>query len=404
VTLHQVVSRTDVRAFHDTARRLYRDDSNRIAPLDGEVEAVFDPAKNVCFKDGEAVRWILRDKAGALAGRVAAFVDHAKTSRAAVPAGGLGFFECVDDHEAAGLLFNAARTWLADRGMKAMDGSVNFGENFSHWGVLVEGFMPQGYGMPYNFPYYQRLFETYGFRDYFQQFTYHLDLTTPLPARQVKFAEHIARRGGFVFRPYAKKETAEFLRDLVAVYNTTWSDYMEDYHPMTEEDLENILRAARPVIVEDFIWFAYKDERPIGMIIAFPDVNQLFAHFDGRLRWWMLPKFLFLKARRTVTRNRLLLAGVIPEFQNSGVIGPLFLEFYKAVRKRPHYTEIELSWVGDYNPRMRKVYEQIGAVPKKKHITYRYMIDPAIPFARFTNEGGDSGLRRDAVAGRRSPS
>ena len=68
-----------------------------------------------------------------------------------------------------------------------------------------------------------------------------------------------------------------------------------------------------------------------------------------------------------------------------------------ATKSKSWYTEIELSWVGDYNPRMRKVYEQIGAVQAKKHITYRYMIDPAVPFTRFTNKGGNSGLRRDAL-------
>ncbi|MBM3311085.1 MAG: GNAT family N-acetyltransferase [Candidatus Aminicenantes bacterium] len=395
-----VLSKADIRAFHDVPRRLYRDDPHWIAPLQGEIEAVFDPAKNPGFKYGEAVRWVLRDGEGKTAGRAAAFVDFQKARRSAVPAGGLGFFECVDDQEAACVLFDAARAWLAERGMKAMDGSVNFGENFSHWGVLVEGFEPQGYGMPYNFPYYGKLFEAYGFRDYFQQFTYHLDLDRPLPERQVKFARYLERKGGFEFRPFDRKDVGRFIRDLAEVFNSTWSDYMEDYHPLTEADVEVLFRAVKPVIVDDFIWFAYKAGRPVGMLVAFPDVNQLLSHFDGRLSLWKLPKLLWLKARNTVTRNRLLLAGVVPEFQNSGVIAPLFLKFHEAVRRRAHYTQVELSWVGDYNPRMRKVYEQIGAVPAKKHITYRYMIDPAVPFARFTNEGGNSALRKDVVGAR----
>jgi len=385
------------RIFYDVARHLYRGDPHWIAPLDREVEAVFDPAKNACFKDGEAVRWVLKDASGGWMGRVAVFIDYKKSRQAAVPAGGVGFFECIDSQEAANLLFETARTWLAERGMKAMDGSINFGENFSYWGVLVEGFMPQGYGMPYNPPYYRTLFETYGFRDYFQQFSYHLDLSKPLPPRQVKFAEYFGRKGGFAFRPFRKNETAKFIRDMVEVLNTTWADYMADYQPVTEPDLEHVLRAAKPILEEDFIWFAYKNERPIGVVVAFPDVNQLFAHFDGRLNPWKILKLLFLKKTKTITRNRLLLAGVVPEYQNSGVIAPLFLKFYEAVRRRPHYTEIELSWVGDYNPRMRKVYEQIGAVPMKKHITYRFMIDPSVPFQRFTNEGGNSALRKDVV-------
>jgi hypothetical protein len=172
---------------------------------------------------------------------------------------------------------------------------------------------------------------------------------------------------------------------------------MEGFTPFTEKDLDGIFESAKPVLIEEFIWFAYKDGKPVGVVVAFPDVNQVLAHFNGRLNLWKGLKFMWLKNGKTINRNRLLLAGVIPEFQNSGVIAALFLQFAKATRNKYGYREIELSWVGDYNPRMRKVYEQIGAVPMKKHITFRYMIDPSVPFARFTNEGGNSSLRKDAL-------
>jgi len=53
---------------------------------------------------------------------------------------------------------------------------------------------------------------------------------------------------------------------------------------------------------------------------------------------------------------------------------------------KPHYKEIELSWVGDFNPKMIALYEAVGGVRAKTHYTYRYMIDPAIPFQRFMPE------------------
>jgi hypothetical protein len=306
----------------------------------------------------------------------------------------MGFFECINETEAANTLFHAARDWLKARGAVAMDGSVNFGENFSYWGVLVEGFMKQGYGMPYNKPYYQKLFEDYGFKDYFQQFSYHIDLTKIWPERMVKFSEYLASRPGYSFSHFEKNNPQKYIRDLVEVVNLTWSDYLEDFTPFTGKDLDGIIESAKPVLVEEFIWFAYKDGEPVGVVVALPDVNQVLAHFKGRLNLWQGLKFLWLKSGKTITRNRVLMAGVIPGFQNSGVIAALFLQFALATKNKSWYTGIELSWVGDYNPRMRKVYEQIGAVPMKKHITYRYMIDPSVAFARFTNECGNSGLRK----------
>lgn len=391
------ITRENFRTFHDVGRILYKDDPNWIAPLDMEIENIFTPSKNELFGWGEAIRWVLLDDSGCLIGRVAAFIDHKKAKKSEIPAGGMGFFECINDTRAAVVLFDAARDWLKKRGAAAMDASVNFGENFSNWGVLVEGFMKQGYGMPYNKPYYQKLFEDYGFRDYFQQFSYHIDLARTWPERMVKFAEYLASRPGYTFRHFEKKDPQKYIRDLVEVINLTWSDYLQGFTPFTENDLDGIIMSAKPILVEEFVWFAYKDGKPVGVVVAFPDVNQLLAHFNGRLNFWKALKFMWLKNNRTITRNRVLLAGVIPEYQNSGVIAALFLQFALATKKRSWYTEIELSWVGDYNPRMRKVYEQIGAVPMKKHITYRYMMDSSATFARFTNEGGNSSLRKDIL-------
>ncbi|WP_449435012.1 hypothetical protein [Pedobacter steynii] len=57
----------------------------------------------------------------------------------------MGFFECINDKEAAFKLFDTAKLWLAENGMEAMDGPINFGENDSFWGLLVEGFTPPSF-------------------------------------------------------------------------------------------------------------------------------------------------------------------------------------------------------------------------------------------------------------------
>ena len=129
--------------FHEAARIIYQDDSNWVTPLRMEVENTFSPRANNCFSNGAAIRRVLADDSGQLIGRVAAFINHAKNEKLDFPMGGLGFFECVNDQDAANVLFDACREWLIEQGAKGMDGSINFGENMVNWGVLVEGFMPQ---------------------------------------------------------------------------------------------------------------------------------------------------------------------------------------------------------------------------------------------------------------------
>lgn len=394
--LVEINDKKGARLFREAARQIYTGDTNWVAPLRMDIEDTFNPDKNSSFKNGAAIRWVLISEGGELIGRVAAFINHHKNENAKIPSGGLGFFECINDQDAANILFDACREWLLSRGAEAMDGSINFGENMFNWGVLVEGFMQQGYGMPYNKPYYRELFENYGFRDYFQQLAYHRDMRMDFPERMEKFALFLESRPGYSFEHYSSKASEKYVNDLTNILNTTWASYMENFSPIDPKEIKALVKSAGPLIEEEFIWFAYKDEVPVGVVVALPDFNQILKHFNGKIGLLDVPKLLILKKRGTMTRFRVLLAGIIPEYQNSGVIAALFLQMVKSVRQKPQYTEMELSWVGDFNPRMRKIYEQIGGVMMKKHITYRYLFDRESPFERFTNEGGDSKLRKDA--------
>ena len=173
---------------------LYKNDPNWICPLDMEIENIFNPEKNSCFQHGDARRWVMKDDQGKLTGRIAAFYDKNKAFHNPQPTGGIGFFECINDQNAANLLFDTAKDWLASEGMQAMDGPINFGENFVNWGLLVEGFMQQGYGMPYNFPYYRTLFENYGFKTYFEQYSFHDKFSRPYPEADAEIRRTILEK------------------------------------------------------------------------------------------------------------------------------------------------------------------------------------------------------------------
>src|SRR3954454_17672789 len=63
---------------------------------------------------------------GRVVGRISAHVDHAFNRHDDEPRGWLGFFECEDDDEAAGVLVDAAAGWVAERGMEQMTGPADF--------------------------------------------------------------------------------------------------------------------------------------------------------------------------------------------------------------------------------------------------------------------------------------
>jgi len=380
----EVTEKGTRRDFLEIPKILYKNDPHWTCPLDMEIENTFNPAKNSCFNHGDARRWILKDEQGNLTGRIAAFYDKNKAFHNPQPTGGTGFFECINNQESANLLFETAQKWLTTQGMKAMDGPINFGENFVNWGLLVEGFMHQAYGMPYNFPYYRALFENYGFKTYFEQYSFHDLFSRGYPEAMRKFGERLWKKPEFEFRHLEMKKAGQYMHELVEMYDKVWSDFLENYTPLKYDDLYQIFQDARSILDERYIWFAYHNGTPVGFLIVFPDINQVLKKLkNGRLTPWNIVKLLYYK-KRAITRGRLLLSGVIPEFQRTGVVGGLYLRIVDMMRANG-MEELELSWVGDYNITVNRMYSQFGATKEKTHITYRFLFDPNAEFRRFEN-------------------
>ncbi|HCM59171.1 MAG TPA: N-acetyltransferase [Bacteroidales bacterium] len=400
MNIAEVTTKALKREFIEFPKRLYKGDPNWVCPLDSETESVFDPSRNAAFRHGEAIRWILSDDDGATIGRVAAFIDEVRSKANRQPTGGLGFFEVSESREAAFMLFDTARKWLTDRGMKAMDGPINFGENDNYWGLLVEGFTRPGFGMPYNKTYYRKYFEEYGFRTYFEQYSYHKDVASVevFPERFRKIAEWISRRPGYAYRHFEYSQREKIAADMVEIYNATWAVFKEDFTPLDPARLQNTLQQAKAFIDPELIWFAYHNEKPVAFFIIFPDLNQILRHFEGRLTLWNKIRFLYYKTTHEMTRARALVAGVHPSYQNSGIESAIFLELFRVFRKKRFYRELELSWVGDFNPKMISIYEALGAHKAKTHLTLRYMMDDTLPFKMYREEMEENKAEREAKA------
>lgn len=387
-----VSDRKTEKEFIRFPHKLYKEDSNYVAPFDKDVRAAFDPKENIHFSQGDAIRWLLYNDSDECIGRIAAFFEKNKADADYVNSGGCGFFDCIESQEAANLLLDTAASWLKEKGFEAMIGPINFGENESNWGCLVHGFMRQGFGMAYNKPYYQRLLETYGFQLYYRQFSYHLDLNKEFPERFWKIAEWVNNKPNFNFKHFDYKDTEKFVSDVVKVYNEAWPLLKDDFIPMEKDVIYDTMKKAKPIIDPELVWFAYHNDEAIAFFIFFPDANQIFKHLHGKLHLFNKLKFVWLKSRKVMTRFRGVAGGVTPKFQNSGIESAILWQLKHVVEKNPQYKEVEISWVGDFNPKMMSIYQATGAEHAKTHHTYMYMIDNTIPFKRFMGDAVDESI------------
>lgn len=382
--LSEVITRKDIREFHDLPASINKSDPNWIRPLTRDVEAIFNPQLNHQFRNGEAIRWLMKDDEGTTVGRVAAFYNRKIANADQPPVGGMGFFECINDQKAAFILFDACRDWLEEKGMKVMEGPVNFGERDRWWGLLVDGYLPPNYCVPYNPPYYRELLENYGFRNYFEQYTYYTPVNSDGLSDVIRVkAERIFSNPDYTFRYMKRSEMRDITRNFMIVYNKGWARF-PGVKTISEGHARLLMKSLRPVLDEKLLWFGFYKNEPVCFFLMLPEVNQIIRHLNGKLN--LIGKIRFLWYRHfsgELTKAFGQIFGIVPEHQRKGVEGALIMAFAKlALSKEFRYKDLEMNWIGDYNPSMMHLLDQIGARIIKTHITYRYLFDRNAPFER----------------------
>ena len=385
-SLKEVKTKDDELSFLNMVNIIYTGDANWVRPLDNDIKNTFNPNKNILFNEGEAIRWILTDETNTVIGRIAAFYNRKLLNKGYCKTGGCGFFECIDSQEAANILFNESAEWLSERGVQAMDGSINFGERDRFWGVLVDGFHHPLYGSNYNKPYYGKLFEDYGFNVYFNQYSYIRKLSSEgVNPAVIEKAKRLSENPDFEFRSIRKDEMSKVASMFRTVYNKAWSKY-DDIAEMSQEQADNLFKMLKPIIDRRVLIFAFYQNQPIGFFIAIPDINMATKDLNGNISGINLIKFLYkLKIKKSCNILQGIVFGVTPEFQGKGIESGMMIALsdLAEANKIPEYEHFEITWIGDFNPLMIRVIESYVCATKYKHyITYRYMIDKSIEFKR----------------------
>jgi hypothetical protein len=370
-----------VREFINVNVRINRKDPHYIRPLDKDVLEVFDPKKNRSFSRGRIQCWLLQNDNG-FAGRIAAFYDPQYKNKGDVyKAGGIGFFDCINDQEAANLLFDTARDWLNSFGVQAMDGPINFGERDKWWGLLIEGFHPPLYGMNFNPPYYQDLFRNYGFEIFYNQLCWHLDVDSKLPEKFYAAHEKHTLNKDVKARRVDKNDIEKFAHDFVTVYNKAWAGH-EGNKSMSAQKAVSIFRKLKPIMDRDLMWFTYYKEEPVALWLNIPDLNQIFRGFNGKFTMMHKMMFFLHKLRGKCTRFVGIIYGIVPEWQGTGIDYYMIVEASKIIQSKKNYKELELQWQGDFNPKMIAISKHLGCQLSRKLATFRYQFDKEAEFKR----------------------
>ena len=74
--------------------------------------------------------------------------------------------------------------------------------------------------------------------------------------------------------------------------------------------------------------------------------------------------------------------GVVQEFQGKGIEGAMIKWTEENIVTLNRYDETIMTWIGDFNPKMIRVCENLGAEKFRTLATYRFLFDREAKFER----------------------
>ena len=379
----QIVNNTETaQRWLDVPKKVYALDPNYIPHIRQDISGIFNPAKNKLFSQGSAERWILLDENQNAIGRIAAFFSKKYSDAQNQKTGGVGFFECVDDDQAAQLLLQIAIDWLKALEVEAIDGPINFGEKEAYWGLLIENFTDMSsFRMNYNPSYYKRFLENFGFQVYYEQLCYKRDLHVPAQEVFVRKSQQLLQDNAFRVANARGRSLEQIATDFVTIYNAAWAVH-GGFKPMKIEQARKAIQAMRPIMDRDIMVFAYHNDKPIGFYINLPEVNEFMQYVKGNMNALGMLRFLYYKmfGKRQVMVG--IVFGVDKEYHGRGVEGALIKYCEEHIVTLNRYHETILTWIGDFNPKMIHIAENLGASLYRRLATYRLYLDKSRPFER----------------------
>ena len=174
----------------------------------------------------------------------------------------------------------------------------------------------------------------------------------------------------------SKAEEVALLRD---IFNDAWADNF-GFVPFTEREFGELRPLLRYLMDHRFVQVAELDGRPVAMIAALPNLNEVIADLDGRLLPLGWARLLWRLKVRHPRSARVALMGVRREFQHTRLGGTLAFAVIEAVRWALHargVRDVEMSWILEDNKGMRDIIEAIGGRIYKRYRLYEKLWGPA---------------------------
>ena len=373
LVIKSVETTEDRKALLSFPWTVYKDDPFWVPPIFSERMHFTDPEKNPFFQHAEA-QFYLALRGEEIVGTIAVFTNHRHNEYQNENIAFFGFFEVLEDYEAAEQLFKTAEAWAKEKGHTALRGPAQWSTN-DECGLLVDGFDDRPrILMTYNPSYYVEYIEKLGYKYARDLWAYQLgvkEFMDIIGERLDKLTTRILERKNITIRNLDMKKYAEEVNKVKLLYNNAWSQNW-GFVPMTDPEFDQLANDLHDIIDPDLVFLAEKDGKTVGFSLTLPDLNEplhLAYPKPNTPEWWTMAKLVWQwKIRRKVSWIRAFALGVIPEYRELGIDALFYFKTAQAALKKG-IKMVEMSWILDNNDSMNRPIIAMGGEVYK---TYRY--------------------------------
>ncbi len=391
-------SPNQIEEFIALPRHLEPRDPLRLPLLDLEQADLVDRHAHPFYKSdgkiaaGEAEFFIARRR-GVPVGRIAAILNpqhnafESRKHKRAVRAGYFGFYDAIPDQSVANVLLDAARGWLVDRGMTEMVGPASPSHNYYYGSRAISEEIPPQTDSRFleasNPEFYNQHFIDWGLEPIHRMFGYDVDLHAPSIEALASRMEQAVHGPGVVIRRLDLDDFDDEITRANELINRSLAENW-GFSPMTRAELAHMSKQMRMLIDPRLVLFLEFAGEPVGISLAMPDYNQLFAAMKGRLTGWPsvfrfgnlpLIRTLWPHGNAWATREidvcRVIALGVVPKVKSGANqvrrefprLGPALLyETFRNAREAG-YRHLTASWILEDNRAMRAPFKMAGISP-----------------------------------------
>jgi hypothetical protein len=362
-------NRKDVNRFIKFSYDLYRDDPLWVPPILSEMRNNMNKRKYPFFKHSEA-EFLVVESDGQVLGRVAIMNNKNFNAYHQSKKGFFYYFDVIQDSNVARAIFDAAADWCRGQGLDTIIGPKGF-TRLQSYGMLVKGFeYDPGFDVPYNPPYYERMFVDYGFEKDDDMLTGWRERSGGGLSDKLKTAaERVKERGGFTIKSFKSKwEIYNWAERISKVHDDAFAEGNPNYFPLTKAEAEGIARSFALVANPALIKVVLKDDEPAGFILTLVDVGDVIRKHRGRL----FP-FGWIDLLREINNPKRVLfngVGMLPKYQGRGGNILLYAELEKTLFSMPNLTHGQFLYINENNFKSKSDHDNLEVNWNKVHRMY----------------------------------